>query len=81
MLTHARGRGLYAEGLGAPDNAHVSRLGNDSEQLSATGASRLLEAADREEAGKEVTGIGAAIAAGLTVGYWGDIDEVKSKIG
>ena len=29
---------------------------------------------------KEVTGIGAAIAAGLAVGYWGDIDEVESKI-
>ena len=29
---------------------------------------------------KEVTGIGAAIAAGLHVGYWKSIEEVESKI-
>ena len=29
---------------------------------------------------KEVTGLGAAIAAGLAVGFWKDVNEVESKI-
>ena len=40
----------------------------------------LINAKIERKVEKEVTGLGAAIAAGLKVGVWDSVDEIRSKI-
>jgi len=40
----------------------------------------LIDAKIERKAEKEITGLGAAIAAGLKVGVWDSVDEIRSKI-
>ena len=40
----------------------------------------MIDAKIERKVEKEITGLGAAIAAGLKVGVWDSVDEIKSKI-
>ena len=40
----------------------------------------MIDAKIERKVEKEITGLGAAIAAGLKVGVWDSVEEIKSKI-